>query len=110
MVRLGNRTLHLRLVQKGVRAQPSGSPTTGASGEIASLPLRALVSGRVHAVLFRKGALVPAHQNWILVESLGLLVPHALPVDARVTSCPVESGAWVQAGQVLAEFLRESLG
>jgi acetyl/propionyl-CoA carboxylase alpha subunit len=68
--------------------------------------LTALVSGRVHSLLFREGASVPAHESALLVESLNMLISHALPVDVRVVRWLVSAEDQVQAGQVLAEFER----
>ena len=64
----------------------------------------ALVPGRVHSVLFRKGALVPAHEVFLIIESLGMLVPHALSKEARVRRWKVAAEDMVSAGQELAEF------
>src|SRR6185437_1993023 len=46
--------------------------------------LSSLLTGRVHSVLFREGTWVPAHEPALIVESMGMLVPHALPVDVRI--------------------------
>lgn len=66
--------------------------------------LLSLVSGKVHAMLYREGAIVPAHEALIVVESLRVLVPHALPVDVRIGRWKVLPEADVYAGQELAEF------
>jgi acetyl/propionyl-CoA carboxylase alpha subunit len=68
--------------------------------------LTALVAGRVHSILFREGAWISAHEPALLVESLGMLVPHALPVDVRVVRWHVGAEDMVHAGQLLAEFER----
>jgi biotin carboxyl carrier protein len=58
----------------------------------------------VHSILFREGAQVPAHESLIIVESLRTLVPHALPMDARVAKWNVAAEDSVHAGQELAEI------
>ncbi len=68
------------------------------------LPLLSLVSGRIHSLLFREQALVPAHQTLLIIESLRTLVPHALPGDARVLQWKVAAEDCVEAGQELAAF------
>jgi len=68
--------------------------------------LSALVAGRVHSILFRQGSWISAHEPALLVESLGMLVPHALPVDVRVVRWHVGAEDMVHAGQLLAEFER----
>ncbi|HTL12900.1 MAG TPA: hypothetical protein VL588_10455, partial [Bdellovibrionota bacterium] len=65
--------------------------------------LSALVKGRVHAILFRKGAEVPAHEALAVVDSLRVLVPHALPAKARVLQWHVRAEDEVQWGQDLAD-------
>jgi len=74
------------------------------AGKKAPLKLFSLVSGRVHAVLFRAGSAVPAHESLVIVESLGMLVPHALPIEARILRWNVKAETSVRAGQELAEF------
>jgi acetyl-CoA carboxylase, biotin carboxylase subunit len=64
----------------------------------------AIIPGRVHSILFREGAVVPPHEPFIIVESLGMLVPHALPVEVRIQRWKVGPEERVQAGQELADF------
>ncbi|MBI2712822.1 MAG: ATP-grasp domain-containing protein [Bdellovibrio sp.] len=64
--------------------------------------LVALVSGRVHAVLFRKGVWVGTHDTILILESLGVFVPHALPIEVRVLEWNVSHGDAVTQGQELA--------
>lgn len=66
--------------------------------------LRALVSGKVHSLLYRQGASVPAHENLIVLESLQSLVPHAVPVDVRILEWSVNPEQNVVAGQIIAEL------
>ncbi|MCM2321752.1 MAG: ATP-grasp domain-containing protein [Oligoflexia bacterium] len=91
LVRLGNWTLPVRRVPQGpgTKRQPR---------------VLALVSGRVHSVLFRDGARVPAHEPLLIIESLGMLIPHALPVDVRIQRWKVAAEDPVRAGEELAEF------
>jgi biotin carboxyl carrier protein len=63
-----------------------------------------MIPGRVHSVLFRGGATVPAHEPLLIVESLGMLIPHALPVEVRIHRWKVAAEDRVFAGQELAEF------
>lgn len=76
------------------------------AGEGAKRPSRllALVSGRVHSVLYREGARVPAHEPLLLIESLGMLVPHALPSEVRILRWFLGPEDQVRAGEELAEF------
>ncbi len=71
--------------------------------------LSSLISGRVNAVLFRAGSLVAAHEPLIIIESLGVFIPHALPTHVRVVRWKVNSKDFVDYGQELAdiELLRE---
>jgi len=66
--------------------------------------LSALVSGRVHAILFRKGAVVSAHEPLMVIESLNMLIPHALPGEVKITQWKVNAEDHVAAGDELAEF------
>lgn len=93
-VRIGNWFLPVR------RALPRAE----AGG--ASLRLVALISGKVHSLLFREGSWVPAHEAALVVESLGSLIPHALPLDVRIVKWHVAAEEKVQIGQLLAEFER----
>ncbi len=66
--------------------------------------LFALIQGRVHSIFYREGTVVPAHEPLVIVESLGTLVPHALPVDVRVIRWRKAAEDGVLAGEELAEF------
>ena len=66
--------------------------------------LNALVSGQVRALFFREGATVNAREPVLVMESLGALVPHALPFSIRVTHWKVGANDQVLTGQTLAEF------
>ena len=66
----------------------------------------ALVAGRVHSILYREGAEVAAHRPLLMIESLGTLVPHALPVDAKIGDWFSQAEDFVKAGQVLGSFVR----
>jgi acetyl/propionyl-CoA carboxylase alpha subunit len=67
--------------------------------------LKALNSGRIHAVLYLKGAIVPAHEPLLTLEAFGVLVPHALPVEARIVKWYVTAEDSVQEGQELAQLM-----
>lgn len=67
--------------------------------------LYAMVSGRVHAILFQPGSLVPAHEPILMLESLRILVAHASPVEVRVAQWKVKAEEHVRAGQELGELI-----
>ncbi len=62
-----------------------------------------LLPGRVYALYFREGSTVPAHEPLVILESLGILVPHSLPVDAKIVRWKIKPEDRVQAGQELVE-------
>lgn len=64
----------------------------------------ALVGGRVHSLLFREGARIPAHEPILVIESLGRVIPHALPIDIEIRRWKVAAEDVVHAGQELAEL------
>lgn len=66
--------------------------------------IAALVPGRVYSILYRDGAVIPAHHPLLVVESLGRLIPHALPRDVRILKWKVQADQRVLQGQELAEF------
>ncbi|MGZ6309638.1 MAG: ATP-binding protein [Bdellovibrionota bacterium] len=63
-----------------------------------------LVPGRVHSVLYREGTLVPAHEPLLIIESMGILVPHALPLEATISQWNVSAEDFVRSHQELAEL------
>ncbi len=65
--------------------------------------LRALISGRIYALLFRAGARVAAHDRVVLIESMGVLVPHGLPMTATLKKWHVGPEQSVTLGQELAD-------
>jgi len=67
--------------------------------------LKAMNTGRVHAILFLEGATVPAHEPLLILEAFGVLVPHALPVEVHVGKWQVTAEEKVQVGQELAHLL-----
>jgi acetyl/propionyl-CoA carboxylase alpha subunit len=100
-VRIGDWTLVVRRLPA-----PPAAPS-GLRFEAAPKPaplLKALASGRVHALLYREGALVPAHRPLVWLASMRSLVPHALPRDFRVAKWLVTAGERVEEGQALAEL------
>jgi acetyl/propionyl-CoA carboxylase alpha subunit len=76
----------------------------GKSAEKPKPKISSLIPGKVHSILFRDGAMVQAHEPILIVESLGMLIPHALPVDVRIERWKVLPEQKVHAGQELAEF------
>ncbi|MBY0470240.1 ATP-grasp domain-containing protein [bacterium] len=66
--------------------------------------IRSLATGRVHAILFREDSWTPAHETVVVIESLGVLVPHSLPLDARIIKWGVKAEDTVYSGQELAEI------
>jgi acetyl/propionyl-CoA carboxylase alpha subunit len=76
----------------------------GKSAEKPKPRISSLIPGKVHSILYRDGASVQAHDPILIVESLGVLIPHALPVDVRIDRWKVTPEQEVHAGQELAEF------
>ena len=99
MVRIGSWTFSTRRVFP----QAKSGPNSG-DGKRPSPKLNALVPGRVHSILFQEGAEVPAHETVLVIESLGTLIPHALPIDVRISRWQVTPQSTVQTGQVLADL------
>lgn len=73
-------------------------------GEKPAPRISSLVGGRVHSILYQEGAWVAAHEPILMIESLGIFIPHALPVDVRIKKWKVKPVEKVYAGQDLAEF------
>jgi pyruvate carboxylase len=74
--------------------------------EIVKQYLRALVSGRVYALLVRETgvSMISEHEILIWIESFGELVPHAISYSSRILHWRVEVGTRVTVGQELAEI------
>lgn len=70
--------------------------------------LSALVSGRVHALFFRAGSTVTPHDPLVIIESMGVFVPHALPTRAKIIRWLVNAEEIVEVGQTLAEMSIDS--
>jgi acetyl-CoA carboxylase biotin carboxylase subunit len=79
-------------------------PSSRATKANRTRKLLSQVSGRVHSLLYREGSPVPAHEPALIVESLGMLVPHALPIETRLTSWKVRAEDEVRVGQHLADI------
>jgi acetyl/propionyl-CoA carboxylase alpha subunit len=78
---------------------------TGGAGDKKPQPkLFALVTGRVHALLFRSGVTAPGREPLLVVESLGVFIPHAVPVAIRILQWKVKPNEEVYFGQELAEI------
>jgi acetyl/propionyl-CoA carboxylase alpha subunit len=78
--------------------------STGGRQEKSSPRILALTPGRVHSLLFKEGAVVPAHEPLLMIESLGMLVPHAVPADVRILRWRVSAEDCVNAGDQLVDF------
>jgi acetyl/propionyl-CoA carboxylase alpha subunit len=88
LVRIGDRALAVRRVFSGVVARR----------------VLSMVHGRVHSILYRDGVEIPAHEPIAVIESLGMLVPHSLPVPVNLTAWKVKAENVVHTGQELAVF------
>ncbi len=64
----------------------------------------ALAPGRIHALLRHPGEVLEPHDRACVIESIGMLVPHAVPVAVRLIAWKVAPGEIVEAGRELAEF------
>jgi acetyl-CoA carboxylase biotin carboxylase subunit len=91
--RVGSWSMSLRRVLVPDSAKQRGKPRVAA-----------LVPGRVHSILFREGSVIPAHEPFLILESLGMLVPHALPKEIRVNKWNVSAEDIVRLGEDLADF------
>ena len=90
IVRLGNRTLSVRRrVTQGAQKFPR---------------FRALVAGRVQTLLYRSGVEIREREPLLVLESLGLFIPHGVPMRVRVREWRVKPDQYVQVGQELAEI------
>jgi acetyl-CoA carboxylase biotin carboxylase subunit len=98
-VRIGEWVLSVRRIARVPGEKPQRAPK-----------LFSLIHGRVHSLLYREGSVVPAHEPLAVLEALGALVPHSLPVEVRITHWCVAAEAIVKAGDVLAEFELTSKG
>lgn len=97
-VRIGAWVLPVR------RVAPKSQSAKGSSSKGKKGRLLSLLPGKVHSILFRTGTIVEAHEPLLIVESLGILTPHALPVSVRVLCWRVGAEDSVKAGDELAEF------
>ena len=64
--------------------------------------INALCPGRVHAIYFKDGANVNAHEPILALECSGVLIFHAAPKALSISRMLVRSGTLVEAGQPLA--------
>jgi acetyl-CoA carboxylase biotin carboxylase subunit len=93
MVRLGLWQIPIR------RVRPGGPRLVTSNKE---RKLVALAKGRVHALLQRVGSEIAPHQRILILESLGVLVPHAVGTQVKLIEWKVEPGQIVEQGQELA--------
>lgn len=94
-VRLGNWFFLVRAVapkSKTNKAEPKSKPMA-----------LAMAPGVIHSIRVREGSIIPAHEPFLIIKSLGYLVPHAFPLDARLIKLTVHPEDTVSAGQELAE-------
>jgi acetyl-CoA carboxylase, biotin carboxylase subunit len=99
LVHYGVWSIHLR------RVRPGRASTDGTTRKATNLRIRnilALAPGRVHALLRHPGEVLAPHDRACVVESIGILVPHAVPVSVRLLEWKVAPGEVVQAGHELA--------
>jgi acetyl/propionyl-CoA carboxylase alpha subunit len=91
IVRIGSWTLQVK------RIQPLLSKTLPKQTR-----LSALSRGTIDSILYRPGIVVPAYEPLLILESLGCLIPHALPVPCKVMRWNVSTEQSVDFGQELA--------
>ena len=104
MIRIGEWTLSVRRA-KPAPAKIAAVQASGTSASSRRIPqVSALVSGRVHALLFREGAAIAPHETLVLVESLRTLVPHAVPRGFLLKKWYVAADQLVTQGQPLADL------
>lgn len=82
------------------RIQPGLQKAVGPKSKIRKI--LALAPGRIHALLRHPGEELLAHDRACVLESLGMLVPHAVPVAVRLVEWKVAPGEVVEAGRELA--------
>lgn len=86
------------------RLPPAVAAAAAKPGAPALRKLSALVSGRVHSILYREGSAVASHEPLVVVESLRMLVPHAIPREGRIVRWLVKPEQQVTTGDELAEI------
>ncbi len=91
-------TLSLRRVRTGVGA---GAPS---KEEKRIRKILALAPGRIHALLRQPGETLQPRDRACMLESIGILVPHAVPVSVKLLEWKVVPGQIVEAGHELAVF------
>lgn len=64
----------------------------------------ALAPGRIHALLRQPGEILQPGDRACMLESIGILVPHAVPIPVRLLEWKVAPGEVVEAGRELAVF------
>lgn len=70
------------------------------------MKLLALTTGRVESLFYRAGVDVQPHKTILVLDSLGTLVPHALPISARISKWLIHAEDIVREGQELAYLER----
>lgn len=93
------------LAHFGVWALPIRRIRPGLQKKSESTKIRkilALAPGRIHALLRHPGEVLQPHDRACMLESIGILVPHAVPVAVRLIEWKVAPGEVVEAGRELA--------
>jgi biotin carboxyl carrier protein len=85
-----------------VRRANAAAPAKKTGEKSKTRKILALAPGRVHALLRHPGEILQPHDRACMLESLGILVPHAVPVSARLVEWKVAPGEIVEAGRELA--------
>jgi len=78
----------------------------GSSLEKGVYSISALTGGKIHALMFREGAIIPAHEPVFILESLKKLVPHSLPIKVRLKKVLVSPESHVAQGDSIVEVVR----
>jgi biotin carboxylase len=94
LVHFGTWTIGLRRVRTG------GGYVKPAPSKIRKI--LALAPGRIHALLRHPGEVLAPRDRACMIESIGILVPHAVPVAAKLLEWKVAPGEIVEAGRELA--------
>ncbi len=83
-----------------IRRVPAGAAKKAEPTRIRKI--LALAPGRMHALLRHPGEILQPHDRACMLESIGILVPHAVPVAVKLLEWKVAPGEIVEAGRELA--------
>jgi biotin carboxylase len=85
------------------RVRPLSGAVSPGKGEPTKIrKILALAPGRIHALLRHPGEILAPRDRACMLESIGILVPHAVPVAAKLLEWKVAPGEIVEAGRELA--------